>query len=180
MKISDMLKMPVGTPIGGFTKTIKTAKKKWQAKASGKEVWMHQVVLSDETGDILTDVKIGGYSPLIRGSEIRVIVGQIQQSEKGVKLYVDQFIKPADIGDPENVAGFYDNFNNESVQVIRSKIKCWLVAACLQGGKEIIADHIKSFRFFPKLRYVIDNGRTLCNKCHKKTETYGRRSICYA
>ncbi len=39
--------------------------------------------------------------------------------------------------------------------------------------KYIQADHIKPFYLYPKLRFAIDNGRTLCVDCHKKTETYG-------
>lgn len=35
------------------------------------------------------------------------------------------------------------------------------------------ADHKKPFALFPKLRYVVSNGRTLCVKCHRKTPTYG-------
>lgn len=46
---------------------------------------------------------------------------------------------------------------------------------CLKRGGILNADHIKPFALFPELIYAIDNGRTLCEDCHKQTDTYGGR-----
>jgi hypothetical protein len=44
---------------------------------------------------------------------------------------------------------------------------------CKRKGIYLNADHIKPFALFPEVRFAIDNGRTLCVDCHKKTDTYG-------
>lgn len=52
---------------------------------------------------------------------------------------------------------------------------------CIWCGttKNLNADHIKRFADFPALRFDIDNGRTLCEPCHRTTETYGNKKQTY-
>lgn len=59
----------------------------------------------------------------------------------------------------------------------RDSYTCRFCGAKNGNGKTIRleADHIKSFSLFPELRFALDNGRTLCKDCHKKTSTYGSR-----
>lgn len=40
--------------------------------------------------------------------------------------------------------------------------------------KKLNIDHIKPFAYFPEFRFAIDNGRTLCFECHKKSRFFCR------
>lgn len=136
MKIIDILKMPIGQKLGGFVLTIKIAKKKWQV---GK-VWMHQVVLMDETGEMLADVRIGGYLPLIAGNKIRIIVAEIQAVElppktkfhNRTKLYIDQFEKLT-ITVPEYEAQM-GNVEDDWDKVNRGKVRHGLCCAFIRSN----------------------------------------------
>ena len=48
---------------------------------------------------------------------------------------------------------------------------------CLKLGGTLNADHIKPFAEHKELRLQLDNGRTLCVVCHRKTNTYGWRKL---
>lgn len=76
---------------------------------------------------------------------------------------------------------------NVRIQIWRSEeYKLWRKAVferdkytcvwCGKTGGVLNADHIKPFALFPELRFAIDNGRTLCVHCHRKTDTYGGRT----
>jgi len=47
---------------------------------------------------------------------------------------------------------------------------------CGLSGVYITAHHIKSWKNYPDLRYIVDNGKTLCEDCHKKTDNYKGRA----
>ncbi|OGL46460.1 MAG: hypothetical protein A2W05_07085 [Candidatus Schekmanbacteria bacterium RBG_16_38_10] len=51
----------------------------------------------------------------------------------------------------------------------------WVCIWCGIIGGKLNADHIKPFALFPELRFAIDNGRTLCVDCHRKTDTFGNK-----
>jgi HNH endonuclease len=46
--------------------------------------------------------------------------------------------------------------------------------SCNQVGGILNADHIVPWSINSSLRYCVENGRTLCTQCHKKTPTYGK------
>lgn len=82
------------------------------------------------------------------------------------------------------IAGKFDSFRHSREYKIwrmsvfqKDRFTCVFCGYKSKGVRppDIHADHIKSFGDYPELRLAIDNGRTLCIDCHRKTETWGFR-----
>lgn len=56
----------------------------------------------------------------------------------------------------------------------RDDYTCQWCGARNGNGKKVVlnADHIKPFALYPELRFEVSNGRTLCEPCHAKTDTF--------
>ena len=48
---------------------------------------------------------------------------------------------------------------------------------CNYKGNKLQMDHIKPWCNYVDLRYDMNNCRTLCEDCHKKTDTYGAKAL---
>jgi len=42
---------------------------------------------------------------------------------------------------------------------------------CHKKGGYLEPHHLKQFAYYPKLRFEVSNGQTLCKECHQKTKT---------
>lgn len=70
--------------------------------------------------------------------------------------------------------------NSKKYKIWRKKVferdnyTCLFCNARCGNGEDVVlnVDHIKPFAYYPELRFDMDNARTLCLECHKKTDTY--------
>ena len=99
--------------------------------------------------------------------------------------------KISKIGKDRVLAGLHNNYKG-GIERINSALKkslqykIWRTSVvrrdkhtCILCGITKVplhADHIKPWAKFPELRFVLTNGRTLCIPCHRKTDTWGRKT----
>lgn len=98
-------------------------------------------------------IKIGKNTPKYSGSKHWNWKGGISDENKNVRLSLQ-----------------YEIWRNEVYK--RDRWTCRLCKKHCQR-KNIVAHHIQLFADFPELRFVVDNGITLCRKCHIKIHRPG-------
>lgn len=87
----------------------------------------------------------------------------------------------------ENNPSWSGGVSNEEHRIRQSKdFKQWRRAVferddytcqeCLKRGSYLEPHHLKPFAYFPELRFDINNGRTLCQPCHRDTDTWGGKA----
>jgi hypothetical protein len=106
---------------------------------------------------------------------------------KGRKLSIEVRKTMSEVQKKRVLEGLHNNYKG-GITPINHQIRCsleyrlwresvferdnWTCVWCGERGGRLNADHIKPFAYFPELRFAIDNGRTLCESCHKKTDSY--------
>jgi len=160
-----------------FTKS-KLAKKKYCSKEcywksmSGKvnNNWLGRKH-KQETKDKISDKKIGVKAKLetklkmsISGKNAWKKDGRIEQFQKSMKkTYDKKGRKPRER---------YHHYIDLKYKLWREEVFKRDNYTCQDCGKRkcyIEGHHIKSWAKYPKLRYIISNGLTLCKECHLKT-----------
>lgn len=152
----------------------------WHSENTKKKISNNKIGNSFWTED--SKQKIKGRPSGMRGKKQSLEArNKLSQSKKGKK-------SPKTSGDKHwkwkgGISSINQNIRNsieyklwrESV-FKRDNYTCiWCGIKFIKGitGKVILnADHIKPFCDYPELRFSIDNGRTLCVDCHKKTDNY--------
>jgi len=116
----------------------------------------------------------------VRSSEANL---KRSQSLKGIKRSKDWRVKVSKRMKGKNCNFWKGGKSNYLYRLRRSlKYKLWrekvfkrdnyTCQKCSQRGGNLHPHHIKSFAKYPQLRFVVSNGKTLCEKCHKQTKSY--------
>ncbi len=138
MTIADILKLDVNESVLG-TFVVKTVKKSWE----DTDGWMNQVVLSDNTGDMLADFHINVYQPIQRGAQIELVQAMTQHGTDGLRLYVETWKQAGDpISEPPE-GSYLANFKMAQKE-IANKIRCrYGEVFLLKYGKDGVLEYLQ-------------------------------------
>ena len=114
-------------------------------------------------GGINPDMFAAGINPLT--GEIEIVKGSAKRKRvKGYLTYIRTKISKFSWEKNSRDRGCL-KYTNWRVSVFeRDDYKC---IQCGQVGRTLNAHHVKEYAKFPKLRYEVNNGVTLCEDCHK-------------
>lgn len=138
---------------------------------------------SDETKEKLRKLHLG--KPLAQEVKDKIVKTMKLKGIKPALHYV------AYGSDNKSWKGGVSKFNKTERQLLMEKPEYiqwrkqiferddYVCQICFIKGNRLNADHIKSWAEFPELRYKLNNGRTLCENCHRQTDTYGNRNKLY-
>ncbi len=145
-------------------------------KMRGKVAWNKNKKLSEETKRKIseTNKRTGKKPPSHKGKTYKEIYGEGWKEEiKKRKLSFKKTFDKKKRKTPRNKhCGIkYGKWRSKVFQ--RDN---WICQTCSKRGIYLEAHHIKSWAKYPKLRYKIDNGITLCRiPCHKLANNYQRK-----
>lgn len=164
-----------------FYKKITTCKNEWSNRKYcskvccdkdkiGKVSWNKGVSPSPETKQKISKKLTGRKIPREIVEKIRRRKGPLNNKWKGGITPENKLIRQS----PQYKQWRTAVFERDNYTCVHCRTRSGI------GNKVILeADHIKPFAVFKELRFDIDNGRTLCQQCHRKTETWGIKAKCY-
>ena len=171
-------------------------KKKMSERMKGINTWTKGIKMSKETKDKISKANKGEKSYMFGKKKTEETKSKISKSKKGISTYKGAHWKLSEesrrkISEAQKgeKCHWWKGGITPINKAIRSSLeyKLWREAVfrrdkwtCVWCGYNkggiLNADHIKPFAYYPELRFAIDNGRTLCIHCHRKTDTYGAKN----
>ena len=176
-------------------------RRKLSAAHKGKVTWNKGIPHSEETRRNISRANTGhiawnkgkkGCTPWNKGKLLPLAIRERQSlSHKGKRLSTDhkKAISLGLIGKfvGENNPAWRGGTSTERERLMGSlNYRAWREAVfsrddfrCFDCGTRtgpLNAHHLYSWALFPRLRFVLENGITLCVPCHKNTDTYLKKS----
>lgn len=158
----------------------KKGKIPWNKGKKGlQEAWNKNIPCKKETKEKLRIINTGKILSEDVKKKISLSLKGHKAWNKNVPMSIEAKIKQrlSHLGSKNyNWKGGVDLFNSRVRKSLYYKLwhkicleRDWFTCQkCRQMGKELHVHHINNFSDFPEIRFAIDNGITLCDKCHRE------------